>query len=154
MPLNTYQAGKNPWVDPSTGLCSRSSALWLNAISQMFQWSTLSAELLNVSAGAMTITALTVTTASYQNPANSVNINLSLTFTTGGTATNAITIALPQAAVSPTLLAGRVFDNGAWVPATAIASGSTLTVQRQDGANFRLGIWEQIQVSGSYQSAS
>jgi hypothetical protein len=154
MPLNTYQAGENPWVNPTTGLCSRSSALWLNSISQMFQWSTLTAALLNVSAGTMTISALVVNAATYQNPANSVNINLGLTFTTGGTATNAIKIKLPQAAVNPTLLSGRVFDNGAWVPATAQVVGSTLTVERQDGAAFHLGAGEQIQVSGSYQTAS
>ncbi len=153
MPLNSYQA-YNAWVDPTSGLVTRQAAIWLNSLTQMFQWITLGATQLALSAGAMTITGVTVQAATYQNPSNSVNLNLALTFTTGGAATNAISITLPIAAVASTLLSGRVYDNGAWVPATAVVSGTTLTVQRQDGAVFHLGSGEQVQVSGAYQSSS
>jgi hypothetical protein len=153
MPLNSYQSA-NAWTDAKTGLLTRQASLWLNSIVTSFQWTTLTAQQLAISAGAMTISSLVLNNASYQNPANSVTLNIAATFTTGGAATNAITMTLPQAAVSPTLLNARVFDNGAWVAGTAVVNGSTLTVERQDGANFHLGAGEQVQVSGSYQSSS
>jgi hypothetical protein len=153
MPLWPFQSN-NQWVESATSLLTQQARTWVNAVFAMFQWNPLSAAQLAVSGGTMTISSVVVMNASYQNPSNTVNVNLNIQFTTSGTATNSVTLTLPQSAVNPTLLQCMVRDNGVWVPGIAVASGTTLTVTRQDSADFHLGTGEQIQVSGSYQSAS
>jgi hypothetical protein len=98
--------------------------------------------------GSMTFTGVTTTLANYIQCGKFVVIALAINGTTGGSASNYLTLTLPIAPSSNLYLGAiPVIDNGAMANGFGYSavSGSKLYLYRDDSANFTLGAGEGAQ---------
>jgi len=99
--------------------------------------------------GSMTITDLVVDTARYTLIGNSMGLEISISFTTGGTASNQVDITFPFSIITATY---RSFYSGVkqpnFSPGWVYAPGaSSFGVRRYDGANYTLTTSVRIQAN-------
>ena len=99
--------------------------------------------------GSMTISNVTVYAATYLRIGPILFFRVYLNLTTGGTASNIITISVPIASTVPASMIGVGY---AWTPIFAYVTGTSLSCTAPNGGNWGLGS-NTIIVSGSYQCA-
>lgn len=110
--------------------------------------------------GSMTYSSVTLNNAHYNRQGKIIHFNISVTGTTGGTASNTISFTVPTSAQVSTIqigggAAGFIFDGsgtyrgGIW----RFITQSTIEVSKYDQSNFGLGADRGFQINGWYEAA-
>jgi len=104
--------------------------------------------------GSMSISSSVINLARYAAIGELVFIELSATFTIGGTPDLSVNFDLPLTASGAVILPAVIVDGGNELSGFAIlTSGSkTIDVRRYDGGNWNSGTVREIKISGQYRS--
>ena len=99
--------------------------------------------------GTMTYTLTAVNVAKYFLVGELAWLNIAITGTTAGVASNTLTVRLPFNIVPYSgILTGSVSDGGAVGAWTNFLNDNTLSIHRYDNANFGIGTGRSFEISG------
>lgn len=104
--------------------------------------------------GSMTFTSVSTTHAKYFQIGKFVVFKIHATGTTGGTASNAISVSLPVPCVGQNHLSGgSVTDGGSGLASAVWATNVAIYFYKYDSSNYALGASRQIVGTGIYEAS-